>query len=720
MNFSRRFKRVGSALLAAAILAPSAGIVAYAEEDAEMKQALTYVKERIDVPEHLSRFSYRKRTLAGKTSYSFSWEMPEGSEKWEVLTVSICGKVITSYSHLGENSWRWGENYSFGKLSKEELLEKTKEHVKKLNPTVYENIETNGEVHVYLAADEATVSLSRVKDGIPVSGQNGYIRLNKNTGELIEFSINWIPGAGFRSSKDAISTEKAIEGYKTEFPISLVYTAEYDWKEKKYTPHLIYRRDKFGQIDAFTGKLATFEESYDYYDSGDDDAAAEDAGVTNDANPATGGGVSFTEEEKEKMEQEANLIKPEAALQALKDAGIYNLPKNAELTYSNSSYNTRLGAFTLRFNFSADDPNYYSIDGGEPMPAAENIAKTEKNPFHGNCSINAETGEVLSYYGYANYADNAELKSEKSAKKLLANALTTIAGDKATEFKTDDISYNYSDTNGTITEDGVVKNVVKGKLTSAGLSSPRYAYDIPCDPERVSISIDASGKVENYSMTYYGLEYPEPKDIISAEKAYEDYFGQVDYSLLYRCAMHEKKVETALVYNSSNELYIDAFTGKLTNYSGAEIIEEDGSGYTDLEGSEYREIAEKLAIYGITLKDEQGALNADAYITRQDYSNLISSIMNDSPIIENGEKPLTRQYAAKILTQGEISPDIAELPGLFKSPFPDVSETSKYVGYIAVANAKGLLTGNKDGKFLPNKKITRGEALQFAYDYLSK
>ena len=49
-----RLRKVTSAALAAAIFATSSGIVAFAEQDANMTKELTYVKERIRIPEAVS------------------------------------------------------------------------------------------------------------------------------------------------------------------------------------------------------------------------------------------------------------------------------------------------------------------------------------------------------------------------------------------------------------------------------------------------------------------------------------------------------------------------------------------------------------------------------------------------------------------------------------------------------------------------------------------
>ncbi len=708
-----KLKKAVSVFLSAAMLAAPASIIAYADKDygEEMTQALTYVKQRVEIPEEYSVFDYYQGTNYGRSYYNFSWSSPDGSERPGSLSVSICGKVITRYQRYADE---WEQDYSFGKLSKEQLAEKAEEALKKLNPTVYSYLEIDKDsLNVSLAGTSARASVRRVYKGVPVSGQNGSISVNKDTGELESYWLNWIPGAGFADAEKAVSVKTAREGYQKEFPVSKLYTAEYDWETNTFTPHLIYKRDVFGQIDALTGKLATFEGSYSNYDEVSDDADIEESA----ANPETGGPnntVTFTKEEKEKLDANKNLVSPEKALQSLKDAGVFSLPDTAELTSSNTYYNERLGAYSCRIRFEANNSGYQSLDG-EPTPLpAEEYTEDPLFYFDGECVINAETGEVLNYYGYS--ADDTEgtLKSEKAVEKAAKNALEKIAGKKAEEFRLDNLSCFYTDT------DSNGNKTKYSRIFGADVSSPRYVNDIPCQSENVYLSLNADGKVSSYSISYFGIEYPAPDKILSEEEAYASYFKQVDYSLLYRCAMHEKKVETALVYNADEELYVDAFTGKLTDYSGRELItEETVSGYTDLEDSKYRKIAEKLALYGIWLMDEEGRLNEEQAITRVEFSSLISRIGFYGGRTANDEKPLTRQYMAKLLTEGVLSEELAELPGLFKSPFSDVKEDSKYVGYIAAANALGLMSGS-DGKFRPDAKVSRGAALRFVYDFLSK
>ena len=174
-----------------------------------------------------------------------------------------------------------------------------------------------------------------------------------------------------------------------------------------------------------------------------------------------------------------------------------------------------------------------------------------------------------------------------------------------------------------------------------------------------------------------------------------------------------------MVYASDDRLNIDAFSGDLVNYNGGELYRAAKTGeYTDLEGSKYKEIAEKLAIYGVTLMDENGRLNADKVITRAEFRDLASSIGSYGSVSDKPDSALTRQFAAKMLTSRYLDENVASLP-IFKTSYRDVKEGNKYAGYIAVADALGFMSG-KDGKFNPSAKITRGQALQLIYNILAK
>lgn len=718
------FKRLGAGFLAAALSATSVGIYASAEEDAAMKQALTYVKQRIDIPKELTEFSYRTSTEQNKTRYTFTWSDKEG--KGEYIQVSIVGKVIKSvnkWRNYDEDEWKT----SFAKLSDEKILEAAKKYINELNPSIADriSIEPDDTLSITLWGPNATLGFHRVENGIPVYNQSGTVTVNKNTGELMYYYLNWVNGATFSDAKDAISVKDAQKSFKKLFPLEKVYTLEYDWENDKYTPHLIYRQTSSGQINAFTGELSTFDDYKSYGgDAGDDDAVAmetDDADV--DANPHTGASnkaVTFSTEELEKLEKENSLIKAEDAIKDLRKMGVFYIPPESDITSQNCSYNEQLGAYIRNVTFRGTTDRYVDIDGTVEVPL--DISEKQKSyTFYGNFAINAETGELLNFYcGAPDVGTNMD---EKTYISKANSVMEKLIGDKwGANFKEMEAVWKNATYSKYDPETG--KPIGEPRYTSMDLRSNRVANGILCVDESASLTFGNNGFVTSYRLNYHDdIEYPAPDKIITVNKAYSSYFKQVELGLRYRCAYdtQNKKVVSALVYDATPRLNIDAFSGKLTYANGAEYdpVQETGE-YTDLENSKYKDIAEKLKKYGIVLMDSDNKLNENETITAADFRLLMNymSIGGYDNSIKDDTK-LTRRVAAYMLVAGKYGKELPEMTDIYKSKFSDVKDGSKYVGYIMIADASGLLPGNGT-KYSPKAALTRGAALKMVYDYLSR
>ena len=717
-----KFKRTSAALLAAALAVPAVGIYADAAEDEAMKTELTYVKQRIDIPKEYSEFSYRTSTEGSGTRYNFTWDKKD-STNGERITVSIVGKVIknvyvSSYNDYDEEEW----GPSFAKLSDAKLIAAAKKYINEINPTITDKVKIDDDsFNISLYGKEATLRFKRVSNDIDVTGQTGTVTVNKNTGDLIRYNFNWINGASFSDTKGIISQEKAEAAYKELFPSELVYTLSYDWETQKQTPHLIYRQTKNGQINAFTGELSKYE---DYGDYGSDDRAIETAECDEEA-PADANGmakaVTFTQEEIEKLEKEDSLIKADKELDDLKKQGIFYIPDNVEVTYQYCNYNERLGYYIRNVEFSGKSENYIDLNGKDKIivPASE-FDTDDFNDIYGNFSYNAETGEVTSFYCWA--PDNGTSMKAAASDKKAKSYMKKILGDERMK-NFGDLEMTYENKVYDKYDQKTGKGIGNPRVTSRSYRASRMAYDIRCDGEYADFTLSNNGFITNYNITYYAdITYPKPDNIIGMSEAYQSFFKQVGLGLKYRCAYNtkSKKVVTALVYAADSQLYIDAFTGKRTDYDGSEYDEAAETGdYTDLAGSKYKVYAEKLKKYGITLMDKDGKLNENASVTAGDFKGLLEKIGFYNTAEYKETAALRRQDAAKILVTGKYGKDVAEMTSIFKTNYSDVKSASKYIGYIAIADASGLLTGS-NGKYRPTAAFTRGAALKFVYDYLSR
>lgn len=735
-----KFKRLTSAALAAALFATGTSIVAYAEQDPAMTKELTYVKERLDIPEELTEFSHSTSKRYNSTSYSFNWSNKEGNKGVEV---TISGKVITNI-YVYDYTNRYDRTHHFSKQDEKKLLQKAKSYIEQINPSVMDRTEIDEDsFYVSLSGDTARLSFRRTANGIPVSGQTGSIVINKDTGELMNYSYSWILGATFRDSEEAIGVSEAEKGFMKEFPIDLTYNTRYDWETKEYVPYLVYKQTISGDIDAFTGKLSTFKESYGSYD---DVEVEEDC--DEEPNPGAGGvdnGIKFTENEIKQLELENKLISAEDSFKKLKAMNVFYIPEGADIRTEYCNYDDHRKAYIRTVNLEGKAEGYIDIDGNIVMPLNEdfnpaNGAKKYTQNIYIDYSINAETGELLSFY--SSDIDNKKSLDEATANKKAVEVLKNLLGANASKFK---INSNMTGSSAVVYDKYVNgKAVGKGRIRSMYYYQNRVIYGIKSEAESVGLTIGNSGYVTEYSLRYYGIQYPRPKNIITAEDAYKSYFKNVGLDLKYKLAYRtaDKKVVSALVYNGKRQLIVDAFTGNITSYDGTPVVvEETVSGYTDLKDSKYKKYAERLNFYGISIADENGKLRENDAITLKEFGKLIggagistswsykgyNNVWVDDDSIYTGEndavnqqKKLTRKEIAKYLVAGIYGNEIASLKGIFNSPYKDVSDTNEYVGYIAVAKATGLMKGTSSTKFKPNTYFKRGEALKLIYDYLSK
>lgn len=702
-------------LVLAAVLTASVGVVAYADEtDSAVKSKLAAVKSRIEIPEEFSEFTYSVNTRSTADIYTFSWETERG-DGYGKINASICGSVLTSYSIYRSNYSNWSGSAKLADMTKSELYSAAVKTVKKLNPTVADSISVDKDsISMSVYGNTASFSLTRTANKLPVANDTGRITLDKNTGELISFNISWHPNAAFEKADKAISLDKAWDSYEKMIALEPQYEVYYDYESDSWESRLVYKQTDYGDINAFTGNKSNFQEDA-YY--GED---AEMAAAADEANPATGAADNgmFTEKELKELNVELPYGTEKAVVDLVKD--------NKYLTYSNGmrmeySYltkgkrNDNTDRYMFTASFSNDVMEDYWFEEPVPLDIEETYTAAYVSKYESmSITVDAQTGEVLSYSYYTDtpYANSYDMtKADKLANEI-ANDLAPSHIGEYTDYSSDISSYN--DYNKTTRYNG------------SSHSFNRVVNDITVSGNRISISLDSQMKLTGYRISYSDLEFADTKDMLTAAQAFAKFRENNDLTLCYKARLNEKKTATVLVYSCDKSVYCDAFTGEPIHSRWYSDNSNTGNDLSGIKDKKLLKIATILDDNGVTVSEDKFK-ESDA-VKAEDFGRFVSLIYRSGSISDGDAitlpsgiktnddfkgKTVTRGDAMVLYVASVCGNKVAELEGIYRSPFTDVKDTDEYVGYYSIAYALGAA----DGKTLdPSAAYTYADMIELMYN----
>lgn len=721
------------------------------KEDASMKAALTTVKKRIDIPEELTEFTYAESKVYGQTGYNFNWTTPNGAKEYKSINVSIIGGVITEYSRqgFGDDDGFQSRDPKLAKLTQQEVLAKAKESFKKLNPDIYS--ECNFELrNLSLTSSKARIAISRNVNGIDVSNNGGSIRINQNTGELVNMNLEWWDGAKFSDPKTAKTEAEIQEAFKSLCTLTPYYRISYKWdeesKKSKPTVRIVYSPDFTDEIDAYTGKASTIWEDMKkaggsrYY--GDVMYAnpatgimTEDAADVGDAVYDFDEEVDFSEAELKKLEQNAKLLKSGDVTALLKKDKFVALTDNYKLkNYNVSSRKDENGkeSFTM----------YVSYELETDKPAANEYYR------YINVNLDAESGKVLSLnkYGDTSETDEFAKLDVKKANAVAEKVAKTYAKDIISRYKADKSNTEPVKPIGTI---DVWDNETNTKFEeneyekSRRFVFNRFENGIQVTNNTIRVTVDSNGVVTRYDFDHAeNITFPKA-DIISADEAFKKLFEQEKFEKYYDCWItKDGEFKTYLLYDMGS-FTLNAKTGKMCNWDGSPRDTSSMSYHIDAKYSDIKDIPQRDAIlemqkYGVTLRTDGKKFLPNTPISEEEFSNLLAELFNEAVAIneenyaddgspeakakaeaaKKDKAETTRREAAVMFAQMYDHNNIAGIKGIFKSFYSDIKSSDKNAGHIAIAYAKGFFGKTADGQFHGDKVITRAEAVQLVYDYL--
>ncbi|MBQ8826522.1 MAG: S-layer homology domain-containing protein [Oscillospiraceae bacterium] len=713
--------------------------VTESQKQEKMKAALTKVKKRFTVPSHVSEFTYRTNNDFSTDCFYFTWTTPTDAKVSERYNAVIIGDVIVYYNYRKNGSSDYKQ--SFAKLTDEQLMSKAKAHLKKLNPDVYtDGIYTITGIELF--GENAYVQFQRKENGVIVDGNGFTLTLDKNTGELYSMEGEWWQNVSFKDASSRLSEEEAIEAFEKLCTLTPAYSVTYDWETKEYTARLVYRPDFTDEIDAFTGKASTIWEDMKkdkgtrYNPHGYGYTAALANGLGSDAGAVTEEAcedevaVEFTEAELKEIEADKSLLTKEQLTKLLQDNKYIGLYNKAELKSSYLQKDEESGEYYYTLRYASGNGGsvvvpyngYYEEEVAEEVEEVDaeddSVVKKEKD-YSANFYLNAKTGRIENFsQSVINdlsdknpYPVKTNLERAKAAIKnfypdIYSEYRSAAENSKESEFWTE------------------TKTGIKHYESTRTFTFKRYVNNVVVEGDTISVTMANDGQITNVRYNYVDVEFPSvPK--FDKEKAFEELFRQQDMKLYYDGYYKpDGTMKTYLIYKTASFTLDRNY--KLCGYNGQELTKAEytDTNYTDISGHKYEKAITTLARYGITLDSESRKFNPDGTLTDEEFGQIVYQAMQGYRpyAIKNSNderKPLTltNALAAKVFVSASNGDKFAELKGIFKSPYSDVSDDSEYVGYIAMAKAMGLMSVSGD-KFYPNGKVTRGAAMQLIYNYI--
>lgn len=673
-------KKLLSLIMAAIMTVVMIVPVSAAGTDSALKSAITVAKQRVTVPGEYTQFDYDSYSDSGVKYYNLHW-FPE--DRSASLYVLVSGKIIYTVENYS-NSTSNGDKPTFGEKSRSQLISAAKKQLKALNPTIYKKLVIDEDSFVSsLYGDYATIHFDRYENGIKVYNNDGTVTLDKNTGELKGFRLNWCTGLTFADPETAISLEEAEKAFSTEYIIEPVYRLFPNYDEQKYDVSLLYIQKNRGDLDAFTGKLSDFNANFygtGFWDEECDDSVEEDS---NDAG-------KFTEEEMKSIEANNKLKTVEELEEIIKN--------NAEIIFTDD---ISLKSYQLTHDLFDEDTYVWELRYSNKSWSR-----------YLNITFDAQTGKIRSF------SQNAESKAIPASqfgtaaakKKAAAFAKAEMGSKKFAKYKFTSCE---------------LESYVDGKTgveyaNNCYVIYDRYENGVRVEGDSITVTLNSDNVITGYYSDYTKATF-EKKEYISAEKAFERLFEQTEPTISYKCNIDysdKKFTRTSALLYSLEAFTLDAVTGDMVNYFGTALEKNTKTygGYTDIKDKDLKKIAELLEDYGVALPTSDGKLYPDKAITEADFIELLGKL-NMWCDYEDGKtaKSITRQDALKYMVSARYGSEVAELKGIFKSPFSDLKDSSKYVGYAAIAYAKGIVSGEK---LNPTDKLTKADALRWAYNYI--
>jgi len=676
-------KKAVCILLVFCLLFSSVCALADSQMSDGFETALISVKQKVNVPEHLTEFSTysHENSNEGETNYVFVWETEKGDESIEVSTDEK-GRINRYYSYDGNTK----SQKKLTSLSKADIISVAEDFLKKIIPETFNDGDTLVPDAESWSANELIFSLNfvRIRDSVKVKNNNVSVRLQVEDDVACVRSANVFYDYDAQFEPTGTEAEDIDQKYREAYPPEMVYLDEYEYDAKDNTKTaLIYRfkDSKTGYILASTGEAVTEDELFGYNESNKDMMSG-----------SAMGGTILTDKELEELEKIEGVISESRAKNIIKSLPYVRFESTLRLT--GQSVTERDGNYILTLEYS-----------------------DTKHEKYLSASFDGATGEVRGLYNRMSYEQTKDItdSEKKKAEKATAKFLSAVAGDKLESFVK--------------TNENIYSKTINTRYD-------RVVNDIRYIGDTLSVSFDAGkSMVINYSIDFEPKRiFASPEGALTPDDAYP--------LLLAVSPLEREYVSVGGVYKvcffaKNGAMEIDAFTGE--KYAPYFNDNRGEYSYTDIDGHWAQEAINKLAevqigFAGDTFRPDEaisqydllrlfGAGIRNKYYIGYNEESLYRLLIEQSIIEEEQKNPqgnVTREDAFVFMIRFAELEEVAKLEAIFNVNYDDsdlISEGKR--GYPAILTGMGVISGN-GGKIRPTENITRAEAVTMLYNYMLK
>jgi hypothetical protein len=508
--------------------------------------------------------------------------------------------------------------------------------------------------------------------------------------------------------------DQAKEAFANKTGVELVYKLRYDYDTKTISSFPVYEvNNGTGKaIDAQTGEIIVPVRDYNVYYGG---ALGKEAS----ASMADGKGNGLTKQEQKVVEEVKGLLTKEEAksyaekyFPRVKDTPI----TNASL-YKSEYDNNYIWRITMQKTDSSKDQEMSNEKIKEMIAAGDESMP----PFISsdiNLSVDAKTGEILSYYYYSGHGNQTIKVTQDKLKEKVEAFLKNIAKDK------------YSLTRYVEANEEEMPMPLSSENPFASYNYTRLANGVPVNGNGLSVTYDAAkGEVTSYSNTWNQLTFKDISDTISKREIAD----KMGIELMY---VSKDEKNSILAYTTvESYMTFNPYTGELVNsYDGKPMTHAPQTIYNDIKGHSKEAVIKKLYDSGIYLPGK--SFKPDAAINQLDFLRLVLKISDagvtekdiysravSEGVIEEKEKNknmiITKEKAVKYIINSTKYKEIAKITDIYNYPFKDEKEISKELkGHVTLAYGLKLIEKDQTNLFNPAAKLTRAEAAQIIYNLM--